>query len=164
LAYQLLLENPTLLPLLFDAYNTQRRKLLSSVEYMSARLQELVQCVGETYLIIDGLDECEEKDRCLLLKSLVDICHNCSNLRLAVGSRDEVDISRILKQKSQTIFVNNANEDDIEAFVRRRLDELSQTMQLRTPLHGRKHDVMVFLEPIVRKAEGLFPKRFTAQC
>lgn len=155
--FQLFHTNRTLLPVLLAAYASEGRKLRTSTEYLSGLLQDMIKSVGNTFLIIDGLDECDEPERRALLKILVDLSNNCSNLRLAVSSRDEGDISRILRDVAQVIPVHSANRTDIAAYVSVELDELSHDIRSNSPNSGTECDIKVFLKPIVCKAEGWAP-------
>jgi len=154
--FQLFHGNPNLLPVLLAAHTSESRKLRTSAEYLSGLLQDMIKSVGSTYLIIDGLDECDEPERQALLKILVDLSNNCPNLRLAISSRDETDISRILKNITQVITVHSANKTDIAAYVSAQLDELSREIRPNTPAAdpGVEHDINAFLKPIVAKSEG----------
>lgn len=155
--FQLFHTNQTLLPVLLAAYASEGRKLRTSTEYLSGLLQDMIKSMGTTFLIIDGLDECDEPERQALLKILVDLSNKCSNLRLAVSSRDEADISRILREVAQIIPVHLANKTDIAAYVSKELDELSHDIRSNTPNSETECDIKVFLKPIVCKAEGWTP-------
>ncbi|KAF8538870.1 hypothetical protein BDD12DRAFT_926090 [Trichophaea hybrida] len=155
LMFQLFHENRTLLPVILAAYTSESRKLRTSAEYLSGLLQDMINSVGSTYLIIDGLDECDESERQALLKILIDLSNNCSNLRLAISSRDEADISRILRNIAQVIPVHSANNRDIVVYVSAQLDELSREFRPSTPAAdpGVEHEIKAFLDPIVSKSK-----------
>jgi hypothetical protein len=115
---------------------------------------------GLTYIIIDGLDECEESERQLILKTMVQLSNDCPTLRLAVACRDEKDISRILNNISQLISVNSANNTDISWYIGAQLDELWCEIRPTTPPPGTDICINTLRESLMRKANGpILPMR-----
>jgi hypothetical protein len=113
-----------------------------------------------TYIIIDGLDECGESERQLILKTMVQLSNDCPTLRLAVASRDEKDISRILNNVAQLILVNTENITDISWYIGAQLDELWREIRPTTPLPGTYTCINTLREPLMRKANGpILPRR-----
>lgn len=82
------------------------------------------------FIVIDGLDECEQIERKQLLEFLVEIVTQCDTsdpgkLRVMVVSQDFVDIRRALHSSSAGKIVPNVvsmcskdNEGDIRSYVR----------------------------------------------
>jgi hypothetical protein len=77
------------------------------------------------FIVIDGLDECEQAERKLLLDTFMDIVTQCEQddpgkLRILVVSQDYSDIKRSLeKHVLKTVALSASdNESDIETYVR----------------------------------------------
>ncbi|KAF3177347.1 hypothetical protein TWF788_007779 [Orbilia oligospora] len=97
-------------------------------------LQQLLKRANLCYLILDGLDECEEEDRYKLLRlfqGLLGFGHNQENLKILVASRYSVDISRIMsEQQVQEINVADHIGPDIGKFIEFELQERVQVRRL----------------------------------
>lgn len=152
--YQLVDRNRTLLPILLDAYIKHTRKLRSDIQYITTLLQKLVDSIGLTYIVVDGLDECDEVHRSLLLRSLLEISQKCTNMRLAISSRNELDILQALKSVSISFNVEKDNKMDIQAYVSGRLSDLSREILKHSPVDNVERQIDALLEPITTKAEG----------
>ena len=154
--FQLFHENRALLPVVLAAHKSEPRKMLTSTDYLCRLLKDMIRNidVGLTYIIIDGLDECEESERHMILKTALELSKDCPTLRLAIASRDEKDISRILKNVAQLILVNTQNDADISWYISSQLDELSRDIQPATPIRGTKQFINALKEPLVHKANG----------
>lgn len=77
-----------------------------------------------SYIVVDGIDEMDEKKRTKLLRQLQDIAKTCSSLRLMVSSRNEHDIAAT-PEKRQTlpICVSSRNENSIALYVKHHVDK-----------------------------------------
>jgi len=162
LIFQLFHENQALLPVVLAAHKSEPRKLRTSIDYLCQLLKDMIWNVDAelTYIIIDGLDECEESERQLILKTMVQLSNDCPTLRLAVASRDEKDISRILNNVAQLILVNTENNSDISWYIGAQMDELWRDIRPTTPLSGTYTCINTMREPLMRKANGsILPRR-----
>jgi hypothetical protein len=159
--FQLFHETRALLPVVLAAHKSEPRKLLTSTDYLCRLLRDMIRNVdaGLTYIIVDGLDECKESERYLILKSALELSKDCPILRLAIASRDEKDISRILKNVSQLILVNEQNNADISWYIGSQLDVLSCDIQPNTPTPGAGQFISTLKEPLVQKANGTILKQ-----
>ncbi|PVI07637.1 C2H2 domain-containing protein [Periconia macrospinosa] len=104
---------------------------LSILEYICATVPRL-------FLVIDGIDECEQNDRKLLLDSLIKIASEADNdepgrLRLLVVSQEYPDIRKALNSSSVARVRPNIvslsetdNEGDIKVYVREWVDKITE--------------------------------------
>jgi hypothetical protein len=65
---QLLRQQPTILPYLYDECLKSAKATLTSPQDCIRLLGTILQAVPQTFLIFDGIDECEPKERKSLLK------------------------------------------------------------------------------------------------
>src|SRR5215471_11929028 len=100
--------------------NSKERDLRSYTNYASDILSDLLKCAGPTYLVVDGLDEIPEQERQMLLSKLLAIADGNDEVKLLISSREEYDISRILKEKAKTIRVDSKNSGSIQTYVSQR--------------------------------------------
>jgi hypothetical protein len=96
--------------------------LRSSVDAAAKLLKTLLSCAGPTYIVIDGVDEVDERERFRLLKQLIEISGSCQNVKTFISSRAEADITDLL-QDQVSIRVDNRNAGGIQTFVNKRTEE-----------------------------------------
>ena len=123
LLYQLCRANQSLIPVANKEHDCrQSRSLLLNTW---GKLLEKFICGSQpVYIILDGLDECDEMERGHLLRTILSLWQNCSNLHVLVASRKEVDIRRVLKPKCESLIVEEKNRTDIERFVTKGIEDL----------------------------------------
>jgi hypothetical protein len=51
--------------------------LKCSFDAAASLLETLLVCAGPTYIVVDGMDEIDEIERCRLLKQLLDVPGTC---------------------------------------------------------------------------------------
>jgi hypothetical protein len=83
-------------------------------------------------LTIDALDECNERDRAVLLKSLLSCLSQGVLVKIFITSRPEFDIATILEPyRAQTTSLHDpnlrSNQDDIAIFVENALEDFVQS-------------------------------------
>ena len=121
--YQLCRANKSLIPAVNKEHDARhsRSLLLDTWD----ELLETFICGSEpVYIVLDGLDECDEIERKQLLKTILGLWQNCSNLRVLIASRKEADIRRALETNCVTLIVEEKNRTDIKRFVTREIDNL----------------------------------------
>ena len=123
LLYQLCRANQSLIPEVNKEYDDrQNRSLLLNTW---GNLLETFICRSErVYIILDGLDECNEIERKQLLRTVLGFRQNCSNLHVLIASRKEVDIRQELATECETLIVEEKNRTDIKRFVTREINDL----------------------------------------
>ncbi|KAF7918225.1 uncharacterized protein EAE98_009837 [Botrytis deweyae] len=129
---QLLKQNEILLPYLYSECINSHSVSLVSHEMCTKLLEVCFETVSKserTYLIIDGLDECEPLQRRILLSTLVSIVQKTlypGMLRLLIVSQNEPDIKRQLRQCSDLRLSSSCNRCDIEVYSRVWAEKIQQ--------------------------------------
>ncbi|KAG8756269.1 hypothetical protein FRC14_003210 [Serendipita sp. 396] len=86
-------------------------------------------------LVIDALDECDERDRAIILHKLLSSLPQAPQLKILITSRPERDIAQLLEgYRSRTDSLHDvefkSNRDDIAAFVEHKLRGLVRSSEL----------------------------------
>ena len=111
LIFQLLYQHHYLRPALQKAFDSDFRDLQSFADYNQQLLTDLLQCIGVTYLVIDGLDEITEKERPVLLQGFLQMSNLCPELKVMISSRDETDISGLLRTRALSLRIGLRNSE-----------------------------------------------------
>jgi len=91
--YQFCRANPSLIPAVNRAYESEfAGGRISSLNTCEGLLEEFICRAEPVYIVLDGLDECEEGERRQLLDSFHRLLLACPNLHVLVSSRKEADI------------------------------------------------------------------------
>jgi hypothetical protein len=132
---QLITQCRDLVPFCYDKYLASGELTLNSANLIKQLLELFCQKVAKQYIIIDGLDECDIKERKLVLSffnSMVDQ-HDLKDpgkTRVLFVSQDEPDIKEGLPMAAVIKIGPADNENDIRSFVR------ESSMKIQT-----KHDL-----------------------
>ena len=59
-------------------------------------LKALLVYTGSTYIIINGIDEINKRERYRLLKQLIDMSKTCQDVKILISSRAKDDITNLL--------------------------------------------------------------------
>ena len=90
---------------------------------------------GKVLLMIDGLDECNEDDRHLLIQGLNDIMRSPSTaiLKLMISSRDSPYLTTYFEeyQTFEVCVESSRNQQDIDVYVEKQLEQLIMSKRLR---------------------------------
>ena len=87
------------------------------------RIEKLVVSRSRVFLVIDGLDECEEPSRNLLLSDLSELLTRISFLWIFVSSRPYSDIREQLPTPHTSLSVDgNRTKGDIKQFIDKQLN------------------------------------------
>ncbi|MCJ1392101.1 hypothetical protein MMC18_004968 [Xylographa bjoerkii] len=153
--FQLLFDHESLRPALQAAYKANYRQLSSSASFVLSLFRNMFECVKTTHIVIDGLDEINRDERSVLLRDLVDLCDTCSNVKLLICSRKESDISRLLRNKAESLLVDRQNTPDIKCYVHNMVNEWIGTVHID---HGSsvESEVRTLVKPIAARSEGMF--------
>ncbi|KAG8848378.1 hypothetical protein FRC20_002546 [Serendipita sp. 405] len=136
IAAQLANNQPQLLPLIIEGIQAIGPVL--SVCPFEEKLQKLViRPLQDTavVLVIDALDECDERDRDILLRNLLGSLNQVIRLKILITSRPEKDITELLgSYRSPTDSLHDvelkSNRDDIAMFVKHQMERLVQSGDL----------------------------------
>ena len=111
LIFQLLYQHHHLRPALQKAFDSEFRDLQSFADYNQQLLTDLLQCIGVTYIVLDGLDEISEKERPILLNGFLQMSNQCPELKVMISSREESDISGLLHTRALSLRIGLRNSE-----------------------------------------------------
>jgi hypothetical protein len=119
---QLLRWDDDLLPWCYEKFLTSGQLVLSSENLCKELLRALLLGAPKTFIIIDGLDECNRSDWKPLLNFLAEIVNVCDvqvpgKLRVMIISQNEDNIRNNLRTFSEIALKANDNELDIQKYV-----------------------------------------------
>lgn len=154
---QILTMERDLIPFFDQTRDQKGDTKLESLDLCKELLGVLVKNEPTKYLVVDGIDECEEPDRKEFLEIILDLVRQCDqrepgSLRLVIFSREEPDIKKRLAGPNTIQIMPDDVGQDIENFVEfhsRRLQEKFQdflTEDLRVKIQDR----------VVNLADGMF--------
>jgi len=126
-----------------------------SLEDCTRLILELTQDSPAT-IVIDALDECEERTRHELLEALNSIIRNSGEIvKVLVSSRDDIDIKLRLEGSKNISISANHNSGDIKRFVQSEVRRLSTKGLL---LDGRISKPLreKIIETLTTQAQGMF--------
>ena len=152
LLYQLCRANKSLIPAVNKEHEDRYSRSLPLNTW--GNLLETFVCGSEPiYIILDGLDECDEIEREHLLRTILGVWKNCPNLHVLVASRKEVDIRRELEKHCETLIVEEKNRADIKRFVIRKINDLWRKIShIAEPTDGEFFKMVA--HKIVNQSEG----------
>ena len=126
---QLLRSRADLLPQVYDNY--VKVGAVPKLGSMKDLLKDLLGCLETTYLLLDGLDECESLHQKLILTELSNLAladseGSAVKLKILVCSRDTKDIARKLNKAPQVSLTMEDRHvsQDIASFTKHSLTEL----------------------------------------
>jgi hypothetical protein len=125
-----------------------RTRSVTELEELLKQLLSIAGCEICT-LVLDGLDEIEELQRKLLLRSLHGLAET-KNIRLLLSCRDLPEIRKTLSG-TPVIAVNHNNGNDIWIYAESRENDLADRFTLL-----RRSEVSGVLREVAIKADGLF--------
>lgn len=125
--------------------------LKSNLDAAANLLKTLLVGAGPTYIVIDGLDEIGEIERCRLLKRLLEMPETCHEVKILLSSREEADIMDLLKDQV-SIRVDSRNAGSIQTFVNRRVEEWFGRCNFLPEAQG---EIQRLLAPLASNAEGM---------
>ena len=133
LARQLAVRDGTIHPKLSDLYHklTKDKKRMSpSTKDVHSLLLHLAPTFDRVFLLVDGLDECDKKDRATLLSALKDLGNlpQCK-AHIMVTARPHAQDINLAFQSSMRLEVE-AREIDVENYVRSQLDTNAEILEL----------------------------------
>lgn len=108
LALQLIRENIELVSYVSDNYAA--RGLTCSMTQLKELLPNLIKATLATRIIIDGLDECEDKDQKQILQELMKLCGD--RCKVLISSRDSGHIGKTLRKKKTLAFRDRRGDID----------------------------------------------------
>lgn len=153
-ARQLLQQQPDLAGNVYDEFI--RKGSSPSVNTLKALAVGLIACLPPTRIVIDGVDECTDKEQKELLKTVTSFTEdalNCSNCKTAIFSRD-VDIIHKLLAKCPRVSLSEEREavgHAIGTFVRFQVSALRQE---KNDIPASDQEYIALEQQITSKADG----------
>ena len=152
LLYQLCRANPSLIPAVNKEHDSRRNRSLL-LKTWEKELETFICGSEPVYIVLDGLDECDEMEREQLLRTMLGLWQNCSNLHVLIASRKEVDIRRALETNCETLNVEEKNRSDIKRFVTKEINDLwVKIRHIAEPAAGGFFKIVA--QNIVNQSEG----------
>ena len=155
LIFQVLLENYPLQPIMHEAYSSNYRQIMSSLEFATKLFADLVKEAGPIFIVIDGVDEMAEPERGRLLKALTGQLKTCRDLKLLVSSRGERDIALALGNDVPSVRVDHKNTMDIDAYIENRTDDWLPELRRFGADDSMCSEAKLLLKSISSKAKGV---------
>jgi hypothetical protein len=116
---QLLYQNHDLLPYMYDQYLNSGQASLVSARLCNELLKTMLATMSNTYLIIDGIDECAKEERKAILSLftfIIEADATPGRLRGMFVSQDENDIKILLRAASAVRLSESDIARDIESY------------------------------------------------
>jgi hypothetical protein len=121
-------------------------------------LRKLIEMVGDEpcYILLDGLDECDERHRSSLLNDMVALATRCPCVHVLISSRPEADIEKCLTNIGEKVVVDENNREDILVYIKEELKQREFCMRVND---SASHTIERFIKglpgDIVRLSGGL---------
>jgi hypothetical protein len=118
------------------AYDENHHKSDLSLNQCKTLFYDLVERLATCFIIIDGLDECQQEIRSELLEALQDICTSSDiPVKLFISSRAEVDIEDWVQAQADVekfcIDISNYNKNPLSLVIRTSVETAAKRPGLR---------------------------------
>ncbi|KAI0386901.1 hypothetical protein F5Y04DRAFT_73551 [Hypomontagnella monticulosa] len=123
-----------------------------TIEECRTLLDEISNQYAEIIILIDGLDECDQKSRHHLIKSLNNIFTSSPALvKIFISSRDDDDIRQAYGNGIHLMIRPSDNQSDIEKYVGSRMQETSWCQER---MSQEMHNIVI--QKFQQKSQGMF--------
>ena len=135
--------------------DSDRSDLQTNTKVAKELLADVLKYAGDTFVVIDGLDEVDEFQRVQFLTSLMEILDASADpkLKICISSRAEDDMARILEPRAVTICIDKKNTGAIFTYVNSRYKEWMAKSDF---LDEGASEIKSLLQPVCVKAKGTF--------
>ncbi|EEU34916.1 uncharacterized protein NECHADRAFT_39728 [Fusarium vanettenii 77-13-4] len=133
-------------------HQSSHKNLRNSLEEAVDLLQSLIECAGEVYVVIDGIDEVDLAERSRLLKEFLKLGDACKKCRILLSSRSEDDISTALRGKVVDIKVDQRNAGSIQTFVNHQMKAWFDKRGFDPEV---RHEIEGWAAPLASNAKGV---------
>ncbi|KAF7537616.1 hypothetical protein G7054_g3585 [Neopestalotiopsis clavispora] len=139
-----------------DAYNRKKERSFASNKLTNEEsrnlLLELTNGTPRSTILIDGLDECDEKSRKYILDTLDRLVqHSSSVVKVFVASRNDKDLTQHYNSSPNLEIEAAHNQDDIEKLI---LDRIASSQWAANEMSVQVRDAVVRL--FQEKSQGMF--------
>jgi hypothetical protein len=152
---QLLRQQPAILPYLYDECLKSAKATLTSSQDCIRLLGTVLQAVQQTFLIVDGIDECEQKERKAMLNfftlTITSDDIPPGKVRALFISQQLSDIKTMLHMADSIQLTKDYSELDIRNFAVKRAFEIQKKFKFM-PDPAREHIVKLVCDG----ADGMF--------
>ena len=151
---QLLQQNPDVLPFLYDECLKSAKVTLASPQDCVKLLGAVLQAVPQSFIVIDGIDECEQKERRAILKFFVSIINNCEpgKIRGFFISQELNDIKAALHNPETLRLNEDHSKLDIKNYAIKRASDIQENKFKLMPDEDRDRIVQLVCEG----SDGMF--------
>jgi hypothetical protein len=131
---QLLSINPGVLSYIYEECAKSREVTIESLTTLKSLITIAFDCGKPLWIILDGLDECEVKERKKILSWILPLLKSedePSHIRLLVVSRDEGDIGKQLS-KYPRVVLNSlaAHQNEIRVYTSKKVAKIQKKFDL----------------------------------
>lgn len=158
LAKQLAVRNGEIHPKLshlYDKLTKDKKMILPNVKELRSLVLSLTSTYERAYILVDSLDECEKKDRAVLLSVLKDISNlnECRVCVMATSRPHALDVN--IAFKSSACLEIKARESDIREYVRFQLQNNADYLELITASERRDLEETI-ISSVASRASGSY--------
>jgi len=152
--FQLLKEDATLRPEVFGSYSSNERKFGSDPEWVRGLLSQALQDV-EVFVVVDGLDELDEKIRGPFARDILAVLETCPQLRLLVSSRDETDLRKeFTSKRALQLPIQDHNSSDVKRYVQAECERLVDSLKASGARHETCEQIKAASATVLQKTGG----------
>lgn len=131
---QLIQINPEVLSHIYEEVSARSELILETVDFLKRLVGYVLEGSDPLWIIIDGLDECDKKEKKKIMSWLIGILEaeeHPGRIRLLVVSQDDGDIRKLLS-KRPTISLNNASQhqEAIRNYAIRKSNKIKTKLEL----------------------------------
>ncbi|KAI0101764.1 hypothetical protein GGR51DRAFT_563230 [Nemania sp. FL0031] len=122
LIFQASKDNPDLMPLVYGYVKSDQQtmpnnnKFESNRDFVKELLIKVLDICKQVFIVVDGLDELEERPRRSLLETLLQIVEESKVVRLLISSREERDVMKQLEGRAVSLRADHNNAEDIQLY------------------------------------------------
>jgi hypothetical protein len=138
---------------MISAHHDHYRQFNCSIDFMKGLLKNTLDCLSNPFIVIDGLDEMDERERTVLLQTIHTIVEQNKELRILLSSRPEDDVVRFMEaRQTLSIRVHDVNHLDIETYVDSRALQLISELSTSSTQSGMIRKLM---QRVALNAQGM---------
>ncbi|KAI1120580.1 hypothetical protein F5Y10DRAFT_272930 [Nemania abortiva] len=122
LIFQAAKGNRNLMPLVYGHVKSDQQampnnsKFESDPDFVLELLIKILELCTQVFIVVDGLDELEERPRQPVLEALIKIVEKSKAARVLISSREERDIVKKLEGRAISLRVDRNNAEDVQLY------------------------------------------------
>ncbi|KAK7917257.1 hypothetical protein PG985_010865 [Apiospora marii] len=159
LLFQFINQSRPFMPIFYERYIESGHASLTSTKMAKELLQLMCQFISRGFIVIDGLDECEERHRKESIDFAHDMVRSCDaadpgKLRVLFTSRDEPDIRRSMTPATIVGLQAKDMQQDISIYVDAQTERLREAWRTHGGLS--ENDIEYIKRNVQDRADGMF--------